>query len=321
MYKSIEKTKLKKTILPLIFSLILANTVFMQNAVSEAKIKISVNNNAITDTDIQQRVALLHLQHQTGDLENKAKQQLIEQELQASELRARDALPSNDEVDNSYKDFAQKNHMTVPQLSMMLLNANLSPEHFKNYIATQIGWQNLVIMRYRAENANNGMLSQTETIQRELAHGGTKPQVTEYNLQKVLFVLPDHPSQKALQQAKKNAAYFKKRFSSCDSSREIAANLQDVIIQNVGSVLAPQLPTEWKQIIETTKIGHLTNAIQSPEGLTALAICSARKVSDDRVAQIVYSMQETKKNTPQQLKTLNDKYLEELKAKARIVNF
>lgn len=315
------KLNVIKNRLTLLLSVILTNFILMSYAVSDARVKISVNNNAITENDISQRVALLRLQHQSGNLVTLAKKQLIEQEIQRSELLSRNVMLDSSEIDNKYQDFAKKNHMNIAQLSMMLVNAGLTPEHFKNYVATQLAWQELVVMRYRAENGNNGMLSQAETMQRVIANGGAKPQVSEYNLQKIIFVLPDHPSAKLIKQAKNKAEYFRKHFTSCEASRLLAANMQDVIIQNIGRILAPQLPSELKQLVERTKVGQITGTITSADGLVAAGICDKRLVSDDRAAQMVYSMNDSKKNSPKLLQSLNDKYLAELKASARIVNF
>ena len=56
--------------------------------------------------------------------------------------------------------------------------------------------------------------------------------------------------------------------------------------------------------------------------LPLLAVCSTKQVSDDRVAQLVFSMEGADSAAGQEKKAeqLSEKYLKELREKATIVN-
>lgn len=288
---------------------------------SYAAIKViaSVNGNAITDNDIEQRIAFLKLQHTSGDLKAIAKEQLIEQMLKNLEIQKHKATLSNDEIDKRFNDFAQKNGMDASQLSLMLAQNNINPDHFKNFIATQVGWQKLLYMRYRSENGSEGLLNAQEATHRQLEEGAEKPKTWEYKIQKIIFVLPDKSTPKIKKARLRAITYFKRRFRGCDSSYPIASKLLDVVINEEGRILKPQLPAEWAKVIPSTKVNSISEPITTNDGLVVFAVCDKRQVNDDRVAQLIYSIKDSQQNSSDTMKKLNDKYLEELKTNARIV--
>ena len=63
--------------------------------------------------------------------------------------------------------------------------------------------------------------------------------------------------------------------------------------------------------------GAATPVRQTERGLEFIGICSAREVSDDRVAQLVLNGDD--KSSDQKVDELSKTYTEELRKKARIV--
>ena len=59
-------------------------------------------------------------------------------------------------------------------------------------------------------------------------------------------------------------------------------------MRDLGRVLAPQLPPEWADQIKKTKAGAATPVRETERGVEFIGICSAREVSDDKVAQMVF---------------------------------
>jgi peptidyl-prolyl cis-trans isomerase SurA len=92
--------------------------------------------------------------------------------------------------------------------------------------------------------------------------------------------------------------------------------LIDVTVRDLGRVLAPQLPPDWAEQIKATKVGGATVTRETERGVEFIGICSSREVSDDKVAQMVFQGESSgDKNADE----LSKKYIDELKAKARIV--
>jgi peptidyl-prolyl cis-trans isomerase SurA len=281
-------------------------------AAGASEIKYVVNKTAITSYDIQKRAAFLKVQRRSGALAKIAADEMIEQALKSQELEARRVVVTKAQVDASFAKFAASNKMSAKQLSGVLDQAGVTAAHFKEYIRVQMGWGQLLTARNRAEG---GGTSEQDAVKRMLQQGGSKPTATEYMLQQVIFVVPASEKGK-LAQRKREAEAMRERFSSCETTRQFAKGLIDVTVRDLGRVLAPQLDPAWADMIKSSKPGSATKLRETDRGVEFIGICSSREVSDDRVAQLVFQSEgdENAKGD-----ALSKKYLDELRAKARIV--
>jgi peptidyl-prolyl cis-trans isomerase SurA len=277
-----------------------------------SEIKYVVNNVPITSYDIQRRAAFLKLQHRKGNLNKLAADELVEQTLRVAETRRLGIKVSDQQVNDAYKRFASSNKMTLKQLDDIMHQAGVTPEHFKQFIGSQIGWNQALQSRYREQG---GSMSEQDVVQRMLQQGGSKPTATEYMLQQVIFVVPPKERGK-IGARKREAESMRARFNGCNNTREFAKGLIDVTVRDLGRVLAPELPSDWADQIKKTKIGGTTGVRETDRGVEFIGICSAREVSDDQVAKMVFQSEGTQ---DQQAEQLNKKYMTELRERARII--
>lgn len=276
-----------------------------------SEIKVIVNNVAITTYDIQRRAAFLRLQQRKGGAAA-AEEELINQAIQSIEVARLGIKVTDQQVDDAYLRFAQNNKIPVKQMDAILAQSGVSKAHFKDYIRAQMGWNQALARRYRQE----GGLSEQDVVQRMLKQGGAKPSATEYMLQHVIFVVPPKERGSLLGKRKREAEAMRQRFSGCAQTREFAKGLIDVTVRDLGRVLAPELPPEWAEQIKSAKAGSATKARETERGVEFIGVCSSREVSDDRVAQMVFQGEVAKGDEAQEV---SDKYLAELREKARIV--
>jgi peptidyl-prolyl cis-trans isomerase SurA len=273
-------------------------------------IKYIVNDIPITSGDIQHRAAFLRLQHKKGS----ASDEMIDQALKLAEAKRLGIRISDKQVDDAYARFAANNKMQLSQLDGVMAKAGVTKEHFKEYIRAQMAWNQAVGARYRAETGGNGT-SEQDVVRKMLDSGGNKPSATEYMLQQVIFVVPKAERSATLAKRKREAEAMRARFNGCSTTREFAKGLLDVTVRDLGRVLAPQLPSEWADQIKKTKAGGATTVRETEHGVEFIGVCSAREVSDDKAAQLVLQSEGTGDKGDE----LSDKYVKELKAKARIV--
>jgi peptidyl-prolyl cis-trans isomerase SurA len=271
------------------------------------EIVVVVNRQAITSYDISRRVNFLKLQHQKGNLRQKAKEQMIEQALKLQEINRLNAAVSDAQVDASYKRFAESNKLTTAQLTNILNRAGVTPEHFKTYIRVQMSWPRVVKARYGGE-------SNRDVVARMLEQGGKKPSTTEYILQQVIFVVPSN-KRGTLGTRKREAEAMRARFRSCETTRDFAAKLRDVSVRDLGRIMQPRLPTDWKKAIENTSEGSTTPIHVTDRGVEFIAVCSARTVSDDLAAATVFQAQNEEDSASNEN---SEKFLAELRQKATI---
>ncbi|WP_455479785.1 SurA N-terminal domain-containing protein [Bartonella sp. B23] len=315
--------KLKKRILTLfcIAPLSVSNPMVSGSLIppvfAQTAVVVTVNGSPITNYDIQRRAAFLKLQQKQGNLVAKAKSELVSETLKNIEIKHRNIEVSNSEVDSAFENFATQNNMTVDQLNQILIQNDITVQHFKDYIRGQIGWGRLVNARYQAET---GMISEQEAVRRILKNGGIKPSTNEYTLQRIVFVIPAHRHSEIFERRQREAANFRKHFRGCDNAQNQARGILDVTIRHLGKFLEPQLPSAWEQAILATPAGKMTQFQETSDGIEAIAVCKIKRVSDDYVARLIFSIQDSKKKSPQELEKLSEKYLEELRRVARIQN-
>ena len=97
--------------------------------------------------------------------------------------------------------------------------------------------------------------------------------------------------------------------------------MRDVSIRDLGRMLAPQLPADWKPLVEQAK-GNTTATRVTDKGVEYLAICSQRQVSDDTAAEMVFRQEDldkAKANKEAPTDENSKKYLDELRSKAQII--
>ncbi|QLF70003.1 peptidylprolyl isomerase [Peteryoungia desertarenae] len=272
-----------------------------------------VNKSAITNSDVNRRAAFLRLQRRSGNLQAIAREELIEEALKRQEISRVGMSVSVSEVDAAFNRFAESNNLSASQLTGVLNQAGVGAEHFKAFIAVSMSWPRLVNARYGA--GSRGRLTNQELVTR-LLENKEKPVTTEYFLQQVIFVVP--ASKKGITNRRKaEAEKSRSQFPGCEGSMEFARNYLDVSIRNLGRVMEPELPPEWKPLIEKAKNGTTATRV-TDRGVEYLAICNQRQVSDDVAAEIVFRAEDLGKEQSGSNEN-SDKYLEELRSKAQIV--
>ena len=278
-----------------------------------SEIKIIVNNQAITSVDIARRVAFLRLQRTGGNLGEKAREQLIEEALKLQEAARIRVLVSDEQVDASFERFAASNNLSAKQLTQVLNQAGVTPKHFKSFIRVQMSWPRVV----SAVGAGGGGMSTQDLVSKMLERGNDKPTTTEYFLHQVVFVVPANKRSKSLLNARKREAdQLRGRIQGCDSAASMITGLRDVSLRQLGRIMQPQLPLDWKPLIEKAKAGGATASRITERGVEFIIICSAKTVSDDKAAELVFRSENEETGDSEEAK----KYLAELRKRAVIAN-
>jgi peptidyl-prolyl cis-trans isomerase SurA len=270
-----------------------------------------VNRTPITTADVARRAAFLRLQRQKADTKT-AREQLIDETLKRQEIARVKMSVSTEDVDRSFARFAAGNKMSPEQLTQILAQAGVTAEHFKNYIAVQMSWPRLVNARYGGGNRMSSQELVTRMMERK-----EKPVTTEYFLKQIIFVVPEAKRNAILKKRQSEAEASRSKFPGCDQAKEFAATMRDVSVRDLGRVLAPNMPEDWKPLIEKAKNGT-TGTKATERGIEFLAICDQRQVSDDMAAEAVFRAEDLGKEGKDGDNSNSKKYLDELRTKAQI---
>ncbi|WP_105426708.1 molecular chaperone SurA [Neorhizobium tomejilense] len=284
-----------------------------QQAQAASEVSAVVNRTAITSTDVGRRVAFLRLQRQKADAKA-AREALVDEALKRQEISRVKMSVSTEDVDKAFERFAAGNKLSAAQMSQILDKAGVGVEHFKSYIAVQMSWPRLVNARY---GGSRGRMSSQELVTR-MMENKEKPVTTEYFLQQVIFVVPPAKRNAILAKRQKEANAARSKFPGCEQSKDFAATMLDVSIRDLGRVLAPELPADWKPLIEKTTDGGTTGTRVTERGVEFLAICKQRQVSDDLAAEVVFRAEDLGKAKKEGVDPNDKKYLDDLRSKAQI---
>ncbi|WP_244619118.1 peptidylprolyl isomerase [Rhizobium sp. 18055] len=285
-------------------------------AFAASEVRVVVNGKAITSGDVAKRQAFLRLQHQKADAKT-AEDQLVEQTLKEQEISRVRMSVSKDDVDASFGRFASGNKLSTAQMTQILSQAGVGVDHFKAFIAVQMSWPRLVNARYGSSNK----MSNSDLVARMMQNNKQKPETTEYILQQMIFVVP--ASKKGIVGKRKSEAEASRsKYPGCEQAKVFAATMRDVSVRDLGRMLAPELPPEWKPLVEQAK-GNTTATRVTDRGVEYLGICSQRQVSDDQAAEMVFREEDLNsaksgKGAPPENANAT-KYIEELRKKAQIM--
>jgi peptidyl-prolyl cis-trans isomerase SurA len=278
-----------------------------------SEIRYVVNNIPITSYDIQRRAAFLKLQKRSGNLQQIATEDMINQTLRSAEMSRLRIEITDDQVADAYARFAASNKMSPDQMDQVLNQTGVTKAHFREFIRTQMGWGQVL----SRQSNSSGKITEQEAVQRMLQQGGRKPTATEYMLQQVIFVVPDAERGAKLGARKREAQAMRERFQNCETTREFTKGLLDVTVRDLGRILEPELPPDWAEPIKATQPGNATAVRETERGVEFIGICSAREVSDDRVAQMVFQLEAQEEGESQD--DTSEKLTAELREKAQII--
>jgi peptidyl-prolyl cis-trans isomerase SurA len=120
----------------------------------EVSIKILVNDEPISDYDIDQRerfLAITTQQQPSPALKKQAADMLIDERLQFQEGRKVSITPVDEDVTAILGDMAQKNNLNVEGLATALGKAGVNIKTLKDRVRAQLVWQATVQKKFRRD--------------------------------------------------------------------------------------------------------------------------------------------------------------------------
>lgn len=284
-----------------------------QPAHAQAKIRVIVNDTAITSYDIGQRAKLLRLTERLGGsaARRKAQQELVDEVLQLAEAQRVRSMVGDAEVNGAYANIARNVKMSPKQLSAALRQNGVNPSTLKDRLRAQLSWSRAVRRRFQAQVSVSesdviAALKKTKDIDKEKS--------IEYELRQVIVVVPKKSSSGFKSKRKREAQGLRKRFTSCPEGVEIARSMNEVVIKNIGRRLETELPDNLRGTIEKTAVGRLTAPQTTASGFEMIAVCQKREIASDLSARTEVENELREKEGEQ----LSRRYLSELRRRAVI---
>jgi len=147
----------------------LALPVGAQNLFAPAVI---VNDQVITGYELEQRRRMLQVLNSPGNLEELAREQLIDDRLRLQAARDAGIRPSPEEILDGMEEFAGRASLTREQFTQALAQRGVDEETFRDFIRAGLSWRMLVGQRF----AGRASVSEAE-VDRALSGSGSASNV------------------------------------------------------------------------------------------------------------------------------------------------
>lgn len=281
------------------------------SAASAVTLELVVNGVPITSYDIDQRVALLTISGQNNS-RTAATNQLIDEAIQVTEAQRLGITVTNAQVSAAFANVAQQVGMGITQFEGALWQAGVAPDSLRASLRAQIYWSILVRARLQIQPA----VRQDDITAQLLAQGAQNQTVQEYRVQRIIFVVPEGAGGNYVAQRRSEAQSFRQRFTGCESSLALAANLRDVTVRDIGRDLAQLTPSQ-REAVQGTAAGRTTAPEQTNLGIEIVAVCEVTTVQANEAARTELAQE----LLIQQGETIGQEYLAELRERAIIIRY
>ncbi|HVW91368.1 MAG TPA: SurA N-terminal domain-containing protein [Devosia sp.] len=268
-------------------------------------VRVTVNQTQITDAQIAQRAKLLKLQSQKGNLEKTAEEQLIDEALEMQDAKNYNISVTDAQVDAQVTSMAQGLRMSEDKLQQILSANGVGMQTLRDQIKASLALNQLT------QNVISARVTFSEAdLAKQAATKITPAQSYDYILKQVLFLTPNGKGSRVA-----DANRYRARFKGCDSAVELSQSFTDAAVTDIGRRHATQLPATLAAELAKLPVGGISQPHQEAAGTTMYAICSKEEAKD--LTFITNQLRQSEGTTA--LKDQTDKYIADLKSKAKII--
>ncbi|MCJ7526973.1 MAG: SurA N-terminal domain-containing protein [Methyloceanibacter sp.] len=248
----------------------------------EVSIKVLVNDDPISDYDIDQRERFLAITTQeqpSPALKKKATEMLIDERLQLQEGRKLGVTANEDDVTKILDDMAKKNNLTVDGLATALGNAGANIKTLKDRIRSQAVWQESVRRKFRRE-VQIGEADIDVAMAVTGGHAGTAaaPAETTLQLRQVKYEIPAGADQKTIAARLAAAENLRARFDNC---ADLAKGVDGASVKTLQDQKPASLAQPARLLVTSAKIGQMTPPTISAAAVELYAVCGKRSFRGD----------------------------------------
>jgi len=255
----------------------------------ELSIKVLVNDDPISDYDIDQRTRFLAITTQrqpSPELKKEATDLLIDERLQIQQARKLGVTPDDDDMTRILEDMAKKNNLSVDGLTTALGKAGVGIKTLKDRIRAQLAWQGVVRAKFRHE-VQVGDIEVDKALSEAGASAGTETAAApSLQLRQVSFQFPAGADQRTIASRLAAAEALRARFDNCANIADLAKGIEGASVKS----LADQQPTSLVQparlLVMSAKVGQMTPPTLTQSAVEVYAVCGKRTVrGDDKVRE------------------------------------
>ena len=249
----------------------------------EVSIKILVNDDPISDYDIDQRerfLAITTQQQPSPALKKEATDMLIDERLQTQAARKAGATADEADVTKILEGMAEKNNLTVDGLATALAKAGVNIKTLKDRVRAQLVWQDAVGRKFRREVQIADSDIDKAVSEDGAAQGGETENALQ--LRQVKFEIPAGADQGTIAARLAAAELLRARFESC---AELAKGVSGASVKTLADQKPASLAQLARLLVTNAKVGQMTPPMISQAAVELYAVCGKRSFKGDDAAR------------------------------------
>lgn len=254
-----------------------------------AQIVVQVNDDIITNYDIEQRARILAFSA-GRDLPNAralAREALIEDALKLQEAARFGIEISAADVAQAISTIASRNRRSAEELVSSMERAGIEPWAFEHQVRAELAWTQIIRGRY-GDSLNPSELE----IEAALSNAVSADDV--YSLVQLVVLFPsESPSNAELDTVASQARELRTAMTSCDGARQMAESL-GAPSGDLGRAPLGQMPEALGQRVAGLGVGEVTEPIPSNVGLHLVMVCDVERSGSADRERIIQRLRQEK---------------------------
>ena len=247
---------------------------------SVVKATAIVNGEIVTQTDVDQRLALLLVANgerpaaeEIDRLRQQVLRNLIDETLQIQAAKAEEITIKPVDVDKTLERVAANVKQTPDQLAAYLKANGSSIETMRRQIEGEIAWT-----RLQKKKIESGVSVGDEEVQAVLDRLEATKGSEEYHVGEIFLTAPAGNQGQAIANAQKILDQLRNGASFTGYARQFSEASTAAVGGDLGWVRPEQLPQPIAATLRTMSPGHVSNPIPVPGGVSIIAVKDTRKV-------------------------------------------
>jgi peptidyl-prolyl cis-trans isomerase SurA len=271
-----------------------------------AAVVVTVNGQPITDVQVDQRLKLFKLEGRSGA--KAAQDELINEALMLQEAGRLNIDVTEAQIDDALQNVARNVKVSLDNLRKILTQNGVNEGTLRDRLKAAIAWNQVTTVAV----VPRVQLSDVE-LEEQAAARLDASMSFDYILKEVIFVMPQGSGSASARTAEANQ--YRKNFQGCESAVQLSMSYTDAAVIDVGRRHATQMPDPIAKELAGLNVGGITKPRVVETGVSMLAVC-AKSVAEDTTF-IKSNLRAEAGNA--QLKVEAEKYLKELRDKAKLI--
>lgn len=250
-------------------------------AVAASRVVVVVDDQPITDYDIDQRVQLYETLGMRRNTDRKAVvKELVDDAVKRSEAKRNKVNVTDKQMQEALERLSKGSGADIKGLEAKLQERGVALSTLKEFVEASI------INRWLLGRAGDVQVQVSDAeVQRRVATITSDPRlkpVTVYEIQQIELPIEkgsEAMAQQLLYARAIEAQQLAQRYKGCGSLRKAAEGIFNVKIGEPVQAAADKMPPEMKQALEEAGTKRLIGPIPGPAGIRMIAFCGRRNVS------------------------------------------